>query len=110
LNFNVEIYLDLNFFWQIVDVEKMVLKTDDPPEDICHHAQSQILSDISRTDMKEFMESFNEIVQSSISKDYVFYSERGVKLPRVEITGRTYIKCFLYIFYIFIILRHCFIF
>ena len=85
---NVEIYLDLNFFWRIVDVEKMILKTDDPPEDICHHAQSQILSDISRTDMKEFMESFNEIIQTSISKDDTFYTERGVELIRVEITGR----------------------
>jgi len=49
----------LTYFWRIIDVEKMILKTEDPPEDICHHAQSQILSDISRTDMKEFMESFN---------------------------------------------------
>lgn len=85
---NVEIFLDLNFFWQIVDVAKMVDKTDDPPEDICRHAQSQILSDISRVDMKEFMESFNDIIQTSISKDDTFYVERGVKLLRVEITGR----------------------
>jgi regulator of protease activity HflC (stomatin/prohibitin superfamily) len=85
---NVEIYLDLNFYWQIIGVNKMILNTEDPPEDICKHAQSQILGEVSRKDMKEFMESFNEIVQKAVSKDDEFYNERGVKLIRVEITGR----------------------
>ena len=58
---------------EIIDVEKMILNTEDPPEDICKHAQSQILSEVSRKDMKEFMESFNEIVQKAVSKDDQFF-------------------------------------
>lgn len=86
---NVEIYLDLNFYWQILDVHKMILQTQDPPADICKHAQSQILGEISRVDMKEFMESFNEIIQGATKqKDDGFYDSRGVSLLRVEITGR----------------------
>ena len=85
---NVEIFLDLNFYWQIIDIHKMINTTEDAPEDICKHAQSQILQSISLVDMKEFMESFNAIVQDAVSKDDDFYSSRGVKLLRIEITGR----------------------
>jgi len=85
---NVEIFIILNFYWQILDVEKMVSTTEDAPEDICKHAMSQILSDASRKTMQEFMESFNEVVQGAISKDDGFYDERGVRIIRVEITGR----------------------
>lgn len=87
---NVEIIIDLNFYWQIVDIEKMVSITSDAPQDICKHAMSQILSESSRKDMKDFMESFNEIVQGAISKGDKFYSDRGVVIHKVEITGR---KC-----------------
>ena len=85
---NVEIFLDLNFYWQILDVHKMIMTTEDAPEDICKHAQSQILQAISLVDMKEFMESFNAIIQQAVSKDDDFFSKRGVTLLRVEITGR----------------------
>jgi len=85
---NVEIFIILNFYWQILDVERMISTTEDAPEDICKHAMSQILSDASRKTMQEFMESFNEVVQGAIQKDDGFYEERGVKILRVEITGR----------------------
>ena len=32
---NVEIILDVSIFWQITDLYKLVLVTQDPPEDIC---------------------------------------------------------------------------
>jgi regulator of protease activity HflC (stomatin/prohibitin superfamily) len=32
---NVEIVLDVSIFWQITDLYKLVLVTQDPPEDIC---------------------------------------------------------------------------
>lgn len=32
---NVEIILDVSIFWQIIDLYKLVLVTQDPPEDIC---------------------------------------------------------------------------
>uniref|UniRef100_A0A6C0C848 Band 7 domain-containing protein n=1 Tax=viral metagenome TaxID=1070528 RepID=A0A6C0C848_9ZZZZ len=85
---NVEIFLKLNFYWQIVNVEKMIQSTHNAPRDVCLHAQSEILSEISRVDMKEFMESFNEVVHKAISDDDDFYEIRGIKLIRVEITGR----------------------
>lgn len=87
---NVEIIIDLNFYWQILDLEKMISVTSDAPEDICKHAMSQILSESSRKEMRDFMESFNEVVQGAISKDDSFYIERGVTIHKVEITGR---KC-----------------
>ena len=85
---NVEIFLKLNFYWQIIDVHKMITNTHNCPYDICIHAQSEILSSISRVDMDKFMESFNEVVHNAISDDNSFYDVRGVKLIRVEITGR----------------------
>jgi len=87
---NVEIYLKLNFYWQIINVEKMIQSTHNAPRDVCLHAQSEILSQISRVDMKEFMESFNEVVHKAVSEEDDFYDIRGIKLIRVEITGR---KC-----------------
>ena len=87
---NVEIFLRLNFYWQIINVEKMISTTHNAPRDVCLHAQSEILSEISRVEMKEFMESFNEVVHKAISEKDDFYDIRGVKLIRVEITGR---KC-----------------
>lgn len=85
---NVEIFLKLNFYWQIVNVELMITTTHNAPQDVCLHAQSEILSEISRVDMKEFMESFNMIVHKAIEEKDDFYDVRGVKLIRVEITGR----------------------
>lgn len=85
---NVEIVIDLNFYWQILNIEKMVAVTSDVHEDICKHAMSQILAESSRRDMKEFMESFNEIIQEGMSKDDGFYAQRGVIIHKVEITGR----------------------
>jgi hypothetical protein len=85
---NVEIVLDLNFYWQITNVEKMISTTEDCPQDICMHAMSQILSGSSRVTMKDFMESFNELVRSAVATDDGFYDDRGVVIHRVEITGR----------------------
>lgn len=87
---NVEIFLKLNFYWQILDVKKMLANTHNCPFDICTHAKSEILSVTSRVDMDKFMESFNEVIHSAIEGDDGFYDVRGVKLIRVEITGR---KC-----------------
>jgi regulator of protease activity HflC (stomatin/prohibitin superfamily) len=36
---NVEIILDVSIFWQITDLYKLVLVTQDPPEDICKFYQ-----------------------------------------------------------------------
>jgi hypothetical protein len=87
---NVEITVCLNFYWQILDIQKMIEKTSDAPEDICRHIMSQVLSFSSKKDMKEFMSHFNEIIQTAINKNDPFFDERGIAVHRIEIIGR---KC-----------------
>lgn len=84
----VEIFIKLNFYWQIINVGMMISSTHNAPQDVCLHAQSEIISEISRIDIKEFMESFNEVVHKAISEKDDFYDKRGVRLIRVEITNR----------------------
>ncbi|CAF1382865.1 unnamed protein product [Adineta ricciae] len=84
---NVEIILDVSIFWQITDLYKLVLVTQDPPEDICNHTRSEILSQVSKYNMKEFMELPNSQLIASVNsdKDDTFFESRGVNVIRVEI-------------------------
>ncbi|CAF2150150.1 unnamed protein product [Rotaria magnacalcarata] len=84
---NVEIILDVSIFWQITDLYKLVLVTQDPPEDICNHTRSEILSQVSKYNMKEFMELPNSKLISSVNSDNndSFYESRGVNVIRVEV-------------------------
>ena len=40
---NVELVLEGTFFWQVVDVEKMIKVTGDTTGDICNHARSKFI-------------------------------------------------------------------
>ncbi len=83
---NVEITLGITFFWQIVDVEKMILSTDDAPGDICSHARSAIIQAVSQTSLERFLENFNSIVRKAVlDEDDAFYGERGVRIHSVEV-------------------------
>ncbi|CAF2494487.1 unnamed protein product [Rotaria sp. Silwood2] len=84
---NVEIILDVSIFWQITDLYKLVLVTQDPPEDICNHTRSEILSQVSKYNMKEFMGLPNSKLIDSVNseKDDSFYESRGVNVIRVEV-------------------------
>ncbi|CAF1161296.1 unnamed protein product [Rotaria sp. Silwood1] len=84
---NVEIILDVSIFWQITDLYKLVLVTQDPPEDICNHTRSEILSQVSKYNMKEFMGLPNSKLIDSVNseKDDTFYESRGVNVIRVEV-------------------------
>lgn len=84
---NVEIILDVSIFWQITDLYKLVLVTQDPPEDICNHTRSEILSQVSKYNMKEFMELPNNQLIASVNsdKDDTFFESRGVNVIRVEV-------------------------
>jgi len=83
---NVELILDVTFFWQIVDVRRMVEFTDDAPGDICHHARSEIIQHVSQVDLEKFMVEFNPIVQLAVlSSNDSFYQQRGVKIHSVEV-------------------------
>lgn len=83
---NVELLLGITFFWQIVDVEKMVATTDDTTGDVCAHSRSMIIQAVSRTTLEDFLDSFNETVHDAvIDTDDPFYDARGVKLHAVEV-------------------------
>ncbi|AYV76311.1 MAG: hypothetical protein Terrestrivirus5_133 [Terrestrivirus sp.] len=83
---NVEINIVVNVYWNIVDLEKMIKTTSDPPEDICNHVKNQILNFASSMSTKEFMEySVAEIVKKIYDVDSEFYKSRGVHVSRVQI-------------------------
>jgi hypothetical protein len=44
---NVELAISITFFWRIIDVEAMILKTADTPGDICTHARSIIIQAVA---------------------------------------------------------------
>ena len=87
---NVEILIDITFFWQLVDVEAMVVTTDDLPGDVCAHARSAIIQAVSQVKLERFLASFNDIVHRAVIRDDdLFYIERGVKLHSVEVRSVT---------------------
>ncbi len=83
---NVELVLGITFFWQIVDVERMVHTTDDTTGDVCSHARSSIIQAVSRVSLEEFLAQFNPTVEGAvIETDDPFYADRGVVLHAVEV-------------------------
>lgn len=88
---NVELTIGITFFWQIVDVERMIRTTDDTTGDVCAHARSKIIQAVSRTTLEQFLAQFNEIIAGAIFQEGdPFYAERGVRLLSVEVR---YIQC-----------------
>jgi hypothetical protein len=83
---NVEILLVVNIYWSIIDVEKMVRSTSDPPQDICNHVRSEIISFASKLSTKELMEQpASEIIKQIHDDDHDFYKARGVSVSRINI-------------------------
>lgn len=83
---NVELVIDLTFFWEIDDVRLMLHKTDDLPADICNHARSVIIQDVSQVTLETFMQDFNNVIRKAVlGKDDAFYAERGTKVHTVEV-------------------------
>merc|ERR1711988_931435 len=60
---NVELVVDVSFYWQIIDVQSMGEKTADAPGDICTHARSKIIQAVSNITLMTFLERFNEIIR-----------------------------------------------
>ena len=76
---SVELEIDVNFYWQIVDLPKMVVRTQDPTGDICFHARSIISQAVSKLTLDKFMHSFNTIVsQAVLDPSDDFYEARGL--------------------------------
>lgn len=83
---NVELIIGITFFWQILEVEKMMKATDDAPGDICSHARSVIIQAISQVTLEKLLASFNEIIKNSVlAPEDNFYFDRGVMLHSVEV-------------------------
>lgn len=83
---NVELVIGITFFWQIVDVERMVHTTDDTPGDVCSHARSQIIQSVSQVSLERFLAAFNPIIADAVrGSDDGFYAERGAVLHAVEV-------------------------
>jgi hypothetical protein len=88
---NVEIFMVVNVYWAITDVEKMIKNTNDPLQDICNHVRSQILSMTSRMSTQDIMEKpASELVSHVNEDDISFYTTRGVIVSRIDVVEK---KC-----------------
>merc|ERR1712100_967341 len=87
---NVELIVDVSFYWQIIDVQHMIEMTADAPGDVCTHARSTIIQSVSNITLMEFLEKFNNIIKegAGVGEDVeedLFYRKRGVQLLSVEV-------------------------
>lgn len=83
---NVELCLKITFFWQVLDVQTLVRTTDDASGDVCAHARSLIIQNISHVDFSEFLARFNDLVREAVIRENdPFYQERGLKIHSVEV-------------------------
>eukprot|EP01065_Artemidia_motanka_P024986 TRINITY_DN298_c0_g1_i6.p1 TRINITY_DN298_c0_g1~~TRINITY_DN298_c0_g1_i6.p1 ORF type:complete len:741 (+),score=312.14 TRINITY_DN298_c0_g1_i6:68-2290(+) len=81
---NVELVIDVYFFWRIIDVRSMVTSTADAPGDTCTHARSMIMQEVSAVKLMDFLENFNKMVRRAVLGD-PFYAERGIELISAEV-------------------------
>ena len=66
----------------------MMKFTNDTTGDICNHARSRFIELVSKVTLQEFMTRFNVIAQQVHFDDKSnFYSQRGVKIHSLEVTG-----------------------
>lgn len=85
---SVELDLDCNFYWQILDVPKMITKTQNPTGDICFHAKAVISQAVSKLTLDKFLHSFNMIISNAmLSSDDTFYQDRGLMIHSAEMRG-----------------------
>jgi len=81
---NVELVVDVSFFWAIIDVKLVLEKTADAPGDACTHARSRIIQEVSKIKLMDFLENFNDAIRAACIGD-PFYAERGVDMMSVEV-------------------------
>lgn len=87
-NDNVELVLEGSFFWEVVDLRAMVQFTNDTTGDVCNHARSRFIELVSKVTLQEFMTQFNTIAKNVHEGDRSdFYTQRGVKIHSLEVTG-----------------------
>lgn len=62
--------------------------TNDTTGDICNHARSRFIELVSKVTLQEFMSQFNVIAKKVHEADETqFYTQRGVKVHSLEVTG-----------------------
>lgn len=66
----------------------MIKFTSDTTGDICNHARSRFIELVSKVTLQEFMTKFNKIAKEVHEADTSnFYTQRGVKIHSLEVTG-----------------------
>jgi len=83
---NVELILEGTFFWEVVDLPKMVNITGDTSGDLCNHARSQFIRLVSKITLQDFMNTLHDVAKKVFQEDPDFYNRRGVKVHSLEIT------------------------
>lgn len=87
---NVELVINVTFFWEIIDIETMIRKTDNTTGDICSHARSVIIQAVSQVTLERFLAAFNQIVRDAVLREGDnFYEERGARIQAVEVRSIT---------------------
>eukprot|EP00405_Crypthecodinium_cohnii_P054627 CAMPEP_0206630724 /NCGR_PEP_ID=MMETSP0325_2-20121206/67739_1 /ASSEMBLY_ACC=CAM_ASM_000347 /TAXON_ID=2866 /ORGANISM="Crypthecodinium cohnii, Strain Seligo" /LENGTH=572 /DNA_ID=CAMNT_0054155629 /DNA_START=153 /DNA_END=1871 /DNA_ORIENTATION=- len=86
---NVRLLLNGTIFWQIMDVSKMIQKTADPVNDVWFKCRSVLNAAVSTATLSVFISSFNDIVEYAFhsTQTAAFWSERGLELQSIEVTG-----------------------
>jgi len=84
---NVELVLEGTFFWEVIDLQAMFRCTCDTTGDVCNHARSKFIERVSKITLQEFMRDFNKIAESVHKEDDNFYSQRGVLIHSLEVSG-----------------------
>lgn len=84
---NVELIVEATFFWEVVDLPTMVKRTGDTSGDLCNHARSQFIQQVSKVTLKEFMDTSHAIARRIYEEDTNFYDTRGVKIHSLEVTS-----------------------
>merc|ERR1719235_1621360 len=88
---NVRLQLEGVVRWKVDKVEQMIQGTRDPRGDVWHHSRHILLQAVSKIDLQDFMKNFNARVKAAFEQDRVngtsFYSERGVLVESMEVTG-----------------------
>jgi len=84
---NVELILEGTFFWEVVDLPRMVRTTGNTSGDLCSHARSQFIKHVARVTLKEFMDDLSVISGKVYQDDQSFYESRGVKVHSLEVTS-----------------------
>lgn len=83
---NVELVLETTFFWEAMDLPKLVRTTGNLPGDIYNQARSQFIKCVAQKTLKEFMSGLHSISKEVFEQGTPFYEERGIKVHSLEVT------------------------